>query len=77
VQLEDTSEEGKKLSYTVLGAWDSDPTLGVISYLTPVAKTLMGKKVGDIIDLPSDTGVIRRVKIVSIEKYVKEKPAKK
>ncbi|HSI83627.1 MAG: GreA/GreB family elongation factor [Candidatus Methylacidiphilales bacterium] len=77
VHLVDLNESSKKLSYTILGAWDSDPELGIISYLTAVAKTLMGKKVGDVIDLPSDTGIIRRVKITSIEKFIKEKPVRK
>ncbi|PTY04493.1 transcription elongation factor GreA [Verrucomicrobia bacterium LW23] len=75
VHLLDLKDEKKKLTYTVLGAWDSDPSLGIISYLTPVAKALMGKKVGDILDLPGDTGVTRRVKILKIEKYAKDAAA--
>jgi transcription elongation GreA/GreB family factor len=34
-------------TFTILGAWDSDPDKGVISYLTPVAVALANRKVGD------------------------------
>jgi len=37
-------------TFTVLGAWDSDPDKGVISYLTPVAQALLNHKVGDEIE---------------------------
>ena len=33
-------------SFTILGAWDSDPDRGVISYLTPIAMALLNRKVG-------------------------------
>jgi transcription elongation factor GreA len=35
-------------TYTVLGAWDSDPDNNVISYLTPIGQALLNKKVGEI-----------------------------
>ena len=37
--------------FRILGAWDSDPTAGVISYLSPVAQALMGHKPGDEVEL--------------------------
>ncbi|MEN9361728.1 MAG: hypothetical protein RL095_3263 [Verrucomicrobiota bacterium] len=42
----------KNLVYTVLGLWDSDPEKLYISFDTPLGKTLMGRAVGDAIDLP-------------------------
>jgi transcription elongation GreA/GreB family factor len=36
--------------FTILGAWDSDPDKGVISYLTPVAMALVNRKVGDEVE---------------------------
>jgi len=33
--------------FTILGAWDSDPDQGVISYLTPVAQALLNRKAGE------------------------------
>jgi len=37
-------------TFTILGAWDSDPDKGVISYLTPVAQALLNRKVGDEVE---------------------------
>jgi transcription elongation GreA/GreB family factor len=37
-------------TFTILGAWDSDPDQGVISYLTPVAMSLLNRKVGDEVE---------------------------
>jgi transcription elongation GreA/GreB family factor len=37
-------------TFTILGAWDSDPEKGVISYLTPVAMSLLNRKVGDEVE---------------------------
>lgn len=69
VNLVDESS-GEKLSYTILGAWDSNPEKGVISYMTAVASALMRKPVGAVVDLPLDGGSVRRVRIESISAYV-------
>jgi transcription elongation factor GreA len=37
--------------FNILGAWDSDPVKGIISYLSPVAQALFGHKPGDEVDL--------------------------
>jgi len=36
--------------FTILGAWDSDPDKGVISYLSPVGQALLNRKVGDEVE---------------------------
>jgi transcription elongation GreA/GreB family factor len=38
---------GATTTYTILGAWDSDPANHVISYLTAVGQALLGKAVGE------------------------------
>ena len=38
-------------TFTILGAWDSDPDHGIISYLTPVAMALLNHKVGDEVEI--------------------------
>ena len=45
VKLKDL-KNNKTVTYSILGIWDSIPEQGVISYLTPLAKELIGKKVG-------------------------------
>src|SRR5208337_3422889 len=37
-------------TFTILGAWDSDPEKGIISYLTPIAMALVNRKVGDEVE---------------------------
>ena len=36
--------------YTILGAWDSDPENGVVSYFSPVAQALLNHKLGDEVE---------------------------
>lgn len=42
--------------FTILGAWDSDPEKGVISYLTPVGQSLLNHKTGDEVEVPVEGG---------------------
>ncbi|MDD5260431.1 MAG: GreA/GreB family elongation factor [Methylacidiphilales bacterium] len=60
---------GEKLCYTILGAWDSEPEKGIISYLTPVAQGLHKKAVGDTADVTFDNGETRKVRIEAIRAY--------
>lgn len=43
-------EGSKQETFTILGAWDSDPEQGVISYLSPVAQALLNKSSGDEVE---------------------------
>lgn len=45
VLLED--EAGKEVRYQIVGSDETDPAKGRISILAPLARTLIGKKVGD------------------------------
>jgi transcription elongation GreA/GreB family factor len=36
--------------FTVLGAWDSEPEKGIVSYLSPVAQSLLNRKVGEEVE---------------------------
>ncbi|MGA2866077.1 MAG: GreA/GreB family elongation factor [Verrucomicrobiota bacterium] len=36
--------------FTILGAWDSEPDKGVVSYLSPVAQSLLNRKVGEEVE---------------------------
>jgi transcription elongation GreA/GreB family factor len=60
--------------FTILGAWDSDPDQGVISYLTPVAMALVNHKVGDEVDVEMH-GAKHRQRIDKIEAWKTEVPA--
>ena len=54
--------------YSILGAWDSDPDKGVISYLTPVAQALLNHKPGEEVEVPGD-GVKKRYRIDTITAF--------
>jgi transcription elongation GreA/GreB family factor len=53
-------------SFTILGAWDSDPERGVISYLSPVAQSLLNRKSGEEVEFELD-GSRRHYRIEQIE----------
>ncbi len=55
-------------TFTILGAWDSDPEKGVISYLSPVAQSLLNNKVGDEVEFELH-GAKRRHRIERIEAF--------
>jgi transcription elongation GreA/GreB family factor len=63
--LDDSSEE----TYTILGAWDGDIEKNIVSYLSEIAKALIGKAPGEETDLPTDSGPTRRVSIVAIRAF--------
>jgi transcription elongation GreA/GreB family factor len=58
-------------TFTILGAWDSDPDAGIISYLTPVAMALLNRKVGDEVEFELH-GNKRRHRIEKIEAWKTE-----
>ncbi|MFI3290622.1 MAG: GreA/GreB family elongation factor [Opitutales bacterium] len=41
-----SSQDNKEHTYTILGAWDSDTSKNIFSYLTPIAKAMLEKKAG-------------------------------
>lgn len=42
-------EEGAQRTYTLVGPDESDPSAGSVSYLSPIGRALMKKKVGDVV----------------------------
>jgi len=53
-------------AFAILGAWDGDPDKGVISYLSPVAQSLLNHKVGEEVEFEMD-GSRKRFRIEGIE----------
>jgi len=52
--------------FTILGAWDSDPDKGIVSYLTPVAQSLLNCKPGEEVEFEIH-GARHRHRIEGIE----------
>jgi transcription elongation factor GreA len=59
-------ESNQSESFTILGAWDSDPDKGIISYLTPVGQSLLNHKIGDEVEFELHE-TKRRYRIENIE----------
>ena len=55
-------------TFVILGAWDSDPDKGLISYLAPVGQGLLNHKVGEEVEIQSE-GDRRRYRIEAIEAH--------
>jgi len=63
-----STEDGEPEIYSILGAWDSAPALGIVSYKAVIGQTLLGRKPGETVELPSETGT-RKVTVVSITAF--------
>jgi transcription elongation factor GreA len=50
VDLEQAST-GNRVTYAILGAWDGDPEKNILSYQTPLARAIIGKKVKDTVEV--------------------------
>jgi len=49
---------GKKEMFTVVGEWEADPKEKKISHESPLGKALMGKKVGEQVEVEAPAGKI-------------------
>ncbi len=59
-------EEGdREVTYQIVGELEADVSIGKISHSSPIAKALLGKKVGDEIEFNAPGG-IRRYEILKI-----------
>jgi transcription elongation GreA/GreB family factor len=67
-------ETNQTEQFTILGAWDPDPEKGVVSYLSPVAQSLLNKKVGEETEFEIH-GVRHRHRIEAIDAFKAAPPA--
>ena len=42
-------EDGRRQTYRLVGEDEADPSLGTLSYVSPVAQALMGKQKGEVV----------------------------
>jgi transcription elongation GreA/GreB family factor len=43
-------DDGRTQTYRIVGEDEADPKKGMISFVSPIARLLMGKSVGDVIE---------------------------
>jgi transcription elongation factor GreA len=60
------NSSGKKEIFTVVGEWEADPTNKKISHESPLGKMLIGKKVGEKVQVDAPAGKITYA-IVSVK----------
>jgi transcription elongation factor GreA len=53
------SDDGRKMEYTIVGPAEARPTEGLISNESPVGRALLGKRVGDEVQVQVPKGVLR------------------
>jgi transcription elongation factor GreA len=57
----------KSVKYTIVGPPEANPSELKLSNESPVGKALLGKKRGDIVDIPVPRGPVRKLKITKID----------
>ena len=60
------NQQGKATTYTITGSAESDPAQGKISNVSPIGKSLLGKKVGEVAEVNVPSGKVE-LEIISIE----------
>lgn len=58
-------EFDEEVEYSIVGSLESNPNKGLISNESPIGKSLMGKKVGDVVDVDAPAGSIK-MKVLKI-----------
>lgn len=66
VRLKD--EDGEEEAYDIVGSSEADPLANKISDESPVGSALIGKRVGDTVEVNLPTGAIIKYDILQIEK---------
>jgi transcription elongation GreA/GreB family factor len=56
-------DDDRKQTWHIVGEDEADPAKGSVSYVAPVARALIGKRIGDVVDIGNN-----EAEIVAIEK---------
>ena len=54
-------EDGRRQTYRIVGEDEAEPSLGTLSYVSPVAQALMGKQIGDIVQAGAAEATILKI----------------
>ncbi len=64
-RVELTGDDGTVYHYSILGPWDADHEQGIISFQSPLARKLLGRKPGELVPLDN-----RTLKITAITRAI-------
>jgi transcription elongation factor GreA len=59
-------ESGSTTDYRIVGSGESDPSALEVSYHSPIGSALLGRRVGDVVEVEAPRG-LRRLEIVEID----------
>lgn len=59
-------QDGRSFRYTIVGSAEADPSQGTISNVSPIGRSLLGKRVGDVAEVNVPSGEIR-LEVLAIE----------
>jgi transcription elongation GreA/GreB family factor len=54
-------DDGREQTFRIVGEDEADPSRGTISHVSPLARQLFGKAVGDVVRAGADEAEIRRI----------------
>ncbi|MFO0992364.1 MAG: GreA/GreB family elongation factor [Hyphomicrobiales bacterium] len=54
-------DDGRRQTFAIVGEDEAEPAKGFVAYVTPVARAMLGRGIGDEIDLPGGTAEIERI----------------
>ena len=55
-------DDGRRQTWRIVGEDEAEPTQGTLSYVSPVARALMGKSVGDVVQAGQDDAEIVEIR---------------
>lgn len=58
-------DNGQQAQYQITGSLESDPAQGKISHISPIGKSLLGKRPGDIAEVQTPRGHAR-IKVIAV-----------
>lgn len=58
-------DNGQPAQYQITGSLESDPAQGKISHLSPIGKSLLGKRAGDVAEVQTPRGSAR-IKVIAV-----------
>jgi len=50
--------DGRRQTFRIVGEDEADPAAGSISYVSPLARALMGRSVGDVVSVAGEVEII-------------------